>query len=118
MDWRLLTIIVVYAAIVYLFEKWLRKKLGVSTEGEGFWYRYVNAFHKWGELVILLTFIVLLAIFIDRQLWVYFIAFLVLQSFRSWMEWKYQRETKAYVVSMLGILLILGMMGILYLWYA
>ncbi|MDM5188681.1 DUF4181 domain-containing protein [Bacillus sp. DX4.1] len=102
-------VLILLVVLFYFSEKLVRKKLNIPRQN-GFIYEHVNHVHKWGERIILLTYLVVSFIcifsFNDINLayliWSYFF---VLCLFRAWMEWKYERESKEYFIS-IGTLIV------------
>ena len=96
----LLTIIILGNFLEWL----LRRKLGIK-----YGYKTVNNFHKWGELVILSLYLIVAVILSAKEFkfWTFFnlfiFFFLTLFTFRIFMEWKYQKENKEYIISLFGL---------------
>ncbi|WP_321141618.1 DUF4181 domain-containing protein [Bacillus gaemokensis] len=93
-------------AILFLLENLLRKKLHIPRKNS-FIYKPVNDLHKWGEISIftiyLITSFILIVKFDYINIGYLIFAFLVvLNVFRTVMEWKYDKESKEYVISFLG----------------
>ena len=100
---KLIIVVVIIIAIMTVIEMGLRKvfKIGKRDKTRP---RYVNKVHKWGEIGIISAFIlsyfIVLSYFLEAywmNLWVaYFI--LVIQLFRTFMEWKYQAQQREYII--------------------
>ncbi|WP_255266980.1 DUF4181 domain-containing protein [Bacillus cereus] len=105
--WKLL-IVVIIIVILFLLENVLRKKLHIPRKNS-FIYTTVNDAHKWGEISIftiyLITSFILIVNFDYINIGYLIFAFLiVLQVFRTFMGWKYDKESKEYVISFLGVI--------------
>lgn len=64
--------------------------------------KYVNDMHKWGEIVLIVGFVLSYFVVINLEvdwsyLWIAFF-FTVLQLFRAFMEWKYPIQRGQYIL--------------------
>ncbi|WP_047986006.1 DUF4181 domain-containing protein [Ornithinibacillus californiensis] len=95
-----ITVVVIMLLLMFI----VRKKLKIKTE-IGL-YKYINKTHKWGERILLLLFFITLSIayfgFYYVEVYLIFIFFLAQSIFRAFMEWKYEREEKEYIISLIG----------------
>ncbi|MFC7391645.1 DUF4181 domain-containing protein [Scopulibacillus cellulosilyticus] len=108
-----------FAAIIFIFfililgnfnEKIIRKKLCIPKQEEGFFYKTVNDIHKRGETIIFIIFllgIVLSVIFNFDSTILLIPFFIVLYCFRAFMEWKYKRNNKEYIITFFGLVIYL-----------
>ena len=92
-------IILFIAFIVFLFviDKPILNKFNVERKRR---YKPVNKVHLWSEVLL---FVLLTTIIYFSGLREYFLLILltVLFTFRVFMEWKFAKESKAYIVSVL-----------------
>ncbi|MDR7071507.1 DUF4181 domain-containing protein [Fictibacillus barbaricus] len=102
----LLLFAIVFGGIEMIAEKKFRKKFNIPKK-YGFWYRSVNGFHRWGEILIIFIFVIVGGIMGYGNMkeganWIskywFFIFIIILSAFRILMEWKYDRESKEYIV--------------------
>lgn len=100
-------ILVAFIVSVFLLEKFARKKWNIQKKTYA--NRYVNDLHKWIDAGIIIVYLIaaLTCIFVLENFMVSFyimIAFLVTQwSVRTWIEWKYDRESKEHMITIGGI---------------
>ncbi len=97
-----------------IIDKLLREKFNIPKM-KGM-YKTVNSLHKWIERLIVAVFLLGAGflIFINDPnqnpdtflIWL-LIYFCTLFSVRSWMEWKYQRETNQYIISIYNLVFVL-----------
>ncbi|WP_257129016.1 DUF4181 domain-containing protein [Bacillus pseudomycoides] len=102
-----LLFLIIIVVLFFLLENLLRKKLKIIRKN-GFIYRPVNSFHKWGERIIIILYLVsgFVCIYTSEYIKVVYILFVFLgtqQLFRAYMEWKFDKESKEYVLSLLGL---------------
>lgn len=76
-------------------------------ENQNFLFTHVNKIHKWIE--ILLVILSLVVLYLIGFVYVnplkphyFFMALAVLYSFRAFMEWKFEKVLKLYIISMLS----------------
>lgn len=81
-----------------LTERCLKKKYAIS-KNEGWIYHPVNNFQKYTEIILSIIFIVSICFLDNSEMW-FFVYFSILNCFRALMEWKYERETKRYLLSL------------------
>ncbi|MFD1739444.1 DUF4181 domain-containing protein [Bacillus salitolerans] len=109
-----ITTVIVYIVIMVIFsilsEKWLRWKLKMEKRT---WilYQCVNSVHKWIERFILMGFLVGI-FFVDVTHHWTFSFFLVVFSVRAFFEWKYDRESKEYILTAYSVILFLVFIGV------
>ncbi|CAM4249936.1 DUF4181 domain-containing protein [Bacillus manliponensis] len=100
--WKVIFVVVMFIALLFL-EKLLRRKWDIPRKS--ITERYVNKTHKWIDIGIITIYLMLglTSIFILENFMLSFymmVAFLVTQwTVRTWMEWKYDRESKEYVIT-------------------
>jgi len=102
-----LLFLIIIVVLFFLLENLLRKKLKIIRKN-GFIYRPVNSFHKWGERIIIILYLVsgFVCIYTSEYIKVVYILFVfsgMQQLFRAYMEWKFDKESKEYVISLLGV---------------
>ncbi|QWI49840.1 DUF4181 domain-containing protein [Bacillus mycoides] len=102
----------------YFIEKFLRKKLNMSKSG--FWgYKHVNSLHVKLEIGLFIVYLIVSFIYLFKAenanigiaMLTYFGTTCLL---RIWMEWKYNRETKEYILSIIGFFVFIFMVSILF----
>lgn len=91
----------------------LRKKY-VIERPESFFYKCVNRIHKWGEIIITVGSLVILfsyeSIFSRPiQPHTFLLCIIALFTFRTVMEWIYNKESKHYILSGLDVIVSLAM---------
>jgi hypothetical protein len=104
-----------YLLIVIVAEKKIRNKLGIHKK-EGAWYKTVNSIHLGGEILIIITFILVQVIIgsgnTDVANWVakygVFLFFTILYIFRAYMEWKFDRQSKEYIIQIFSLVTVIG----------
>ena len=117
----LLTIFVVLGflgVVGFLVEKLLRKKLNIRKRS-GFFYKHVNSFHKWGDILIVISYLIIsfYLLFEDKYLSysiIIFIFIFILNIFRALMEYIFARQTKEYILTIFALLLFLICMCVFY----
>ncbi|MGE8079230.1 DUF4181 domain-containing protein [Peribacillus loiseleuriae] len=85
-----------------VFEKVLIKKFNIKKEKGWRYNSHVNKIHKLGEWSILVVFLISI-IYVNPQKLAYYILlpyYIVMISFRAFMEWKYQREKRKYILTL------------------
>ncbi|WP_462406246.1 DUF4181 domain-containing protein [Gracilibacillus sp. Marseille-QA3620] len=113
---KLLTIVIIIFLVVFLVEKIIEKYLGVKrkaiskTPGK--------SIDQWGRTIIviifLFSFIVALAYEVDAFLKWYFVLLLtVLMGFQTILEWKYIKESKQYISTLISSMIIISILSLL-----
>lgn len=95
-------LIFVTAFVIFLMviEKFLIKKFDIKKK-KGL-YKHVNKVHIWLEIVLAIA-LITIAFFISEFKSYYLPIFLIaLYSFRAFIEWKFEKESKVYILSMLS----------------
>lgn len=71
-------------------------------------YRHINNAHKWVERILLLLFIIIMVVTVfefalsQENIYVFIFGFFtLLSSFRTFMEYKYEREEKKYIIELI-----------------
>ena len=116
--WKL-SIVVVIIVVLFLLENLLRKKLHIPRKNTII-YKPVNNIHKWGEFSIftiyLITSFILIVNFDYINIgYLIFVFLIVLHVFRTCMEWKYDKESKEYIISFIVICLTISFSVVIYL---
>ncbi|MBL3647850.1 DUF4181 domain-containing protein [Bacillus vallismortis] len=88
-----LIVILVAAFINTVFYVYARKKLGISKPP--WWYKPVNSTQGLVEVVLLILLGFSLLRFPPEIMLIFYL--FVINGFRTFMEWKYERENKQYV---------------------
>ncbi|MFT4399074.1 DUF4181 domain-containing protein [Bacillus sp. SW14] len=88
-----LIVILVAALINTVFYVYARKKLGISKPP--WWYQPVNSTQGLVEVVLLILLAFSLLRFPPEIMLIFYL--FVINSFRTFMEWRYERENKQYV---------------------
>ncbi|EJS68868.1 DUF4181 domain-containing protein [Bacillus cereus] len=107
-------IIIVLGIVGYFLEQFLRKKLNMKKRGL-FGYKYVNSLHMKLEIVLFFIYFITCFTYINSENvgYVMFIFFGTLWTLRAWMEWKYDRESKEYILSIIGLVAFIIMISLL-----
>ncbi|WP_010632792.1 DUF4181 domain-containing protein [Sporolactobacillus vineae] len=98
-------IVALIFGVLYLGERWLRKRLHIQHTG-GFFYERVNKTQSWIENGIFVLFLIIeffYAFFVDGNSAIFFILilaayFIAYQVVRFYFEWKYRRENREYII--------------------
>jgi hypothetical protein len=101
---KLIIVLLGIFLIFFLVEKVLRKVFKVE-KSKGIIYKPVNKSHKIGERVLLALFFISLFLQIfystppmeTTNLLIIF--FIILNGYRAFMEWKYQKESKEFIIT-------------------
>lgn len=88
----------IFLIVGVLMERFLKKKYAIA-KNEGWIYHPVNNFQKYTEIILSIIFIVSICFLDNSEMW-FFVYFSILNCFRALMEWKYERETKRYLLSL------------------
>ena len=110
--WKLVIVVLIVIAIMMFIEMGLRKVLKIGKRDKTR-PRYLNKVHKWGEIGLLIAFFfsyfVVINYYFEEEfmpLWIVYF-FLVMQIFRTIMEWIYAREQKEYIFQLLAAIFLL-----------
>lgn len=98
-----LTIIVFLIFGSYAANEWIEEKFNIP-KSKDFWQKPVNNVHKWLSRLLFLAFIgfvILLShqLKIDIGSFYVFYLLLAMEILRAIMEWKYEKQTKRYLLS-------------------
>ncbi|HDX9657442.1 TPA: DUF4181 domain-containing protein [Bacillus toyonensis] len=112
-------ITIVFCIAVYFFDKFLRKKLNMPKIGFLGHKKHVNSLHKKLEIGLLFIYLITSFIFIFKfeSINIAYVIFTYLGGtliLRALMEWKYDRESKEYIFSIIGIFTFIIMTSILF----
>lgn len=107
---KAIMLILVVVAIMTVMEIVLRKVFNVSKREKNR-PRYVNNTHKWGEISLIVLFVISYIVVINLEvgwsyLWIAFF-FTILQLFRAFMEWKYPIQRGQYIIHLFGAFVLL-----------
>ena len=112
-------ITIVFCIAVYFFDKFLRKKLNMPKIGFFGYKKHVNSLHKKLEVGLLFIYLITSFIFIFKfeSINIAYVIFTYLGGtliLRAWMEWKYNRESKDYIFSLIGVFTFVFMTSMLF----
>ncbi|MDH4421713.1 MULTISPECIES: DUF4181 domain-containing protein [Bacillus] len=110
---------IVFCIAVYFFDKFLRKKLNMPKIGFWGYKKHVNSLHKKLEIGLLFIYLITSFIFIFKfeSINIAYVIFTYLGGtliLRAWMEWKYARESKDYIFSLIGVFTFVFMTSMLF----
>ncbi|MGE7762238.1 DUF4181 domain-containing protein [Peribacillus sp. NPDC097895] len=88
-----------------MFERWLKKKFKIEKSKWSF-YKGVNPFQRWTEMAMIIAFLISIW-FVDNLIPWLIGYFLISSSFRAFMEWKYKREEKEYILTLYSMFIYL-----------
>ncbi|MGG0290609.1 DUF4181 domain-containing protein [Bacillus pacificus] len=102
-----IVLLTLWVLSLFVFERVARKKLNIAKQ-KGWGNQYVNETHKWGNRIIIFSYIVVIAIsafFPNRMLMGYvpLFFFITLYGFQSYMEWKYDKESREFLISLFSV---------------
>ncbi|MFT8322084.1 MAG: DUF4181 domain-containing protein [Bacillus sp. (in: firmicutes)] len=113
---KFLLFFAILLVISFVMEKYLKKKFSIPKR-DTFIYHRLNNIQRWGERIIFILFVITLWVFIDHSLIVLIIYVLLFHLYRGFMEWKYNREGKQYILTIAFIVLYLIMISLLFFVY-
>ncbi|QCR31097.1 DUF4181 domain-containing protein [Lysinibacillus sp. SGAir0095] len=93
-----------------LSDHYLRKKFGIENR-KGFSFKSVNKLQRWVERGFIVIFLIALWFLIDYALLLCVSYFVVMNLFRSLMEWRYERGKKEYILTLHSIMMYLLFVG-------
>lgn len=110
---------IVFCIAVYFFDKFLRKKLNMPKIGFWGYKKHVNSLHKKLEIGLLFIYLITSFIFIFKfeSVNIAYVIFPYLGGtliLRAWMEWKYDRGSKDYIFSLIGVFTFVFMTSMLF----
>ncbi|PGZ55754.1 polysugar degrading enzyme [Bacillus cereus] len=114
----ILIIIIGLAIGGYFLEQFLRRKLNMEQRGF-FGYKYVNSLHVKLEIGLIIIYVIGSCYYMfkfenAKMAYVMFTYLGILWTLRAWMEWKYDRESKEYILSITGMFAFILMLSILF----
>ncbi|WP_066050839.1 DUF4181 domain-containing protein [Robertmurraya korlensis] len=89
----------------WILNRYLRKKLQIEKTPWAI-YKPLNATQKWLERSLLIVHFILL-LFIDDIFLLTILFFALLHSLRAFIKWKYEKEKKTFVLTLLAVFNIL-----------
>ncbi|MGH0593406.1 DUF4181 domain-containing protein [Bacillus pretiosus] len=112
-------IIFVFCIAGYFLDRFLRKKLNMPKSRFWGYNKYVNSLHKKLEIGLLFVYLIISFIYIFKfestNIWFIIFTYLgVTWILRTWMEWKYDRESKEYIFSIIGLFAFIFMTSMLF----
>ncbi|PHB58470.1 polysugar degrading enzyme [Bacillus wiedmannii] len=101
----------------YFLEQFLRIKLNMEKRGF-FGYKHVNSLHVKIEIGLIIIYIIGSCYYMfkfenSKMAYVMFIYLGISSTLRAWMEWKYDRGSKEYILSITGMVAFILMLSIL-----
>ncbi len=111
MKW-LIMLFIVFIIYGMFSDRWLRKKLKIDKSNWTF-YRHVNTLHKWVEGTIVILFLAGIW-FVEDSSTLLIAFFFILFSIRAFMEWKYQRTKREYIMTLYTLFNCLLFLGIVF----
>ncbi|PGR71687.1 hypothetical protein COC43_27055 [Bacillus thuringiensis] len=112
-------ITIVFCIAVYFLDKFLRKKLNMPKGGFWGYKKHVNSLHKKLEIGLLFIYLItsFICIFKFESVNIAYVIFTYLGGtliLRALMEWKYDKESKEYIFSVIGVFTFIFMTSILF----
>ncbi|MGE7881595.1 DUF4181 domain-containing protein [Bacillus sp. NPDC094077] len=110
-------IIFVFCIAGYFIDQFLRKKMNVPKRV--FWgYKHVNSLHVKLEKGLFIVYLIASFIYIFKYEsanigYAIFTYLGITWILRAWMEWKYDRESKEYIFSIIGLFSLIFMISML-----
>lgn len=107
-------LLVAFFIVFVIAEYMIRRKLKLPRQPFFSMYRPLNNFHKWLERFILIALIISFLV-ADQEIrsYVFIVFILFLQLCRMFMEWKYNREEKEYIMNGVSVIFISFLIGII-----
>lgn len=102
---KILVLFALFFLYDWILNRYIRKKLQIEKTPWAI-YKPINDFQKWIERFLFILYFILLW-FIDNTFELTIILFVLLYSLRAFMEWKYEKEKKKYVLTLLAVFNIL-----------
>ncbi|EOO21158.1 MULTISPECIES: DUF4181 domain-containing protein [Bacillus] len=101
----------------YFLEQFLRKKLNMEKRGL-FGYKHVNSLHVKLEIGLIIIYVIASCYYMfkfenSKMAYAIFTYLGITWILRAWMEWKYDRESKEYILSIIGLVAYIFMISIL-----
>lgn len=109
---KFITVLVIIGLILTAIEMSIRKvfKIGKRDRKRP---RYINKFHRWGEITLLITMVISYSLFINQfpesrwiQVWI-ILFFMIIELFRAGMEWKFATQQREYIIHLFFSLVLL-----------
>ncbi|AYF06852.1 MULTISPECIES: DUF4181 domain-containing protein [Bacillus] len=113
----ILIIIIGLAIGGYFLEQFLRRKLKVEKRGI-FGCKHVNSLHVKLEIGLIIIYVIGSCYYMfefenAKMAYVMFTYLGISWTLRAWMEWKYDRKSKEYILSITGMIAFILMLSIL-----
>jgi dipeptide/tripeptide permease len=107
-------LLVILFIVFTIAEYMIRRKLKLPRQPFFSMYRPLNNLHKWLERSILIALIISFLVANEEiRSYVFIVLILFLQLFRMFMEWKYNREEKEYIMNGVGVIFFSILIGII-----
>ncbi|MCM3356538.1 DUF4181 domain-containing protein [Psychrobacillus sp. MER TA 171] len=91
--------------ISFVLQYFLRRKYNITTPDRFF--KFVNNTHKWIEIFLFVLVIIIIGLFwfVQHWVWVYLLITIgvVLLSLRAYVEYKYEREERQYIITLVNL---------------
>jgi hypothetical protein len=102
----------------YFLEQFLRRKLNMEKRGL-FGYRYVNSLHVKLEIGLIIMYVIASCYYMfkfenSKMAYAIFTYLGITVILRAWMEWKYDRKSKEYILSIIGLVTYICMISMLF----
>ncbi|MED0934732.1 DUF4181 domain-containing protein [Bacillus mobilis] len=114
----ILIIIIGVCIVGYFLEQFLRRKLNMEKRGL-FGYRYVNSLHVKLEIGLIIMYVIASCYYMfkfenSKMAYAIFTYLGITVILRAWMEWKYDRKSKEYILSIIGLVTYICMISMLF----
>ncbi|WP_342560313.1 DUF4181 domain-containing protein [Psychrobacillus sp. FSL W7-1457] len=101
--------------ISFVLQYFLRRKYNITTPDSFF--KFVNNTHKWIEIFLFVLVIIIIGLFwfVQHWVWVYLLIAIgvVLLSLRAYVEYKYEREERQYIITLVNLVTSCILFGLL-----
>ncbi|WP_144611593.1 DUF4181 domain-containing protein [Bacillus cereus] len=114
---------IIFCIVVYFLDKYLRKKLNMPKSGFWGYKKHVNSLHKKLEIGLMFIYLITSFIFIVKfeSVNIAYVIFTYLGGtmiLRALMEWKFDRESKEYIFSIIGVFTFAVMTSMLFYFFS
>ncbi|MDA1760712.1 DUF4181 domain-containing protein [Bacillus cereus] len=114
----ILIIIIGVCIVGYFLEQFLRRKLNMEKRGL-FGYKYVNSLHVKLEIGLIIMYVIASCYYMfkfenSKMAYAIFTYLGITVILRAWMEWKYDRKSKEYILSIIGLVTYICMISMLF----
>ncbi|WP_075619379.1 DUF4181 domain-containing protein [Paenisporosarcina indica] len=109
---KFIIVLVIVGLIMTAIEMGIRKVFKIDKRDKKR-SRYMNKFHRWGEIILLVVMVISYSLFSSQfpeskwlQVWI-ILFFLILELFRAGMEWKFAAQKREYIIHLFFCLVLL-----------